>query len=76
MKEFGKKALRVWKAIFRPIGVFNSYLLLTVLYLVIIPIFSLRRIVDPLGMRITKGGSYWQKRRPVEMTLERFTRPF
>jgi hypothetical protein len=76
MKEFGKKLLRIWKAIFRPIGVFNSYLLLTVLYLFIVPIFSLKRIVDPLGLRFGKDGSYWVPRKPVDFTLDRFYRPF
>jgi hypothetical protein len=76
MKELGKKLLRIWKAIIRPIGIFNSYLLLTVVYLVIVPIFSLKRIADPLGLRLRKDGSYWERRKPVDLTVDRFCRPF
>jgi len=47
---------------------------LTVLYFVVLPVFSLIRFSDPLRLRLKKDGSYWEPHQPHEPTLERMHR--
>jgi len=75
--KYKNKFLRGWMKIVRPIGVFQTYLIMTVIFVVVVPFFSLKRVLDPLRLRIRREGSYWEPRRPLEdLSLERFHRPF
>ena len=66
-----------WMTITVPIGLFMSTVLLTVLFVVILPVFALIvRFGDPLRMKLTTGGTYWEDYKPYEPTLERMRRPF
>jgi hypothetical protein len=66
-----------WMTVAVAIGVVMSTVLLTALFLCLLPVFSLVvRAGDPLRKRLTAGGSYWEDYRPHEATLERMKRPF
>lgn len=66
-----------WMSIALLIGLVMSTILLTVLFLVLLPVFSIVvRAADPLRRRLKIDGSYWEDYKPHESTLERMRRPF
>jgi uncharacterized membrane protein YhhN len=72
----GRKLYIVWMTATLPIGIAFTTILLTVLYFLLLPVFSLIvRRQDPLR-RKSKGTTYWEDCRPHEPTLERMRRPF
>ena len=75
MKRFALNAYKVWKAAAHKIGKFQTLLIMTVLFFVIVPVFSLVRLKDPLRKRLG-GDSYWESKKNEEQTLERYRRPF
>ncbi len=51
--------------------------LLTVLFVLLLPIFSLIRFADPLRLRLKPPGeSYWEDHKHHDATLDRTARPF
>lgn len=59
------------------IGRVVTPVMLTVLFVLVLPVFALIRLSDPLRLRLRpKGGSYWEDHRPQEHTLARMARPF
>ena len=59
------------------IGTVVTFVLLSVLYFVFLPIFSLIRFKDPLRLKMPpKATSYWEEHKHHESTLERTARPF
>ena len=76
MAEYKNKYLRAWMKIVRPIGIFQTWLIVTAVYVVVVPVFSLKRFTDPLRLRL-RGDSYWEPRKPLDkLSLDRFHRPF
>jgi hypothetical protein len=66
-----------WMRITMPIGFVMSTVMLTLMFLLILPPFVLIvRWTDPLRRRITKQPTYWEDYKPHEPTLERMRRPF
>ena len=65
-----------WMSATVPMGMVMSTLLLTVLFVVVLPVFTLIRLKDPLRKRLIKGGSYWEDSKPHEATIDRMMRPF
>lgn len=66
-----------WMSAVVPIGIVMSTIMLTVLFLVILPIFSvIVRLGDPLRKKLNTGASYWEDSKPHEHTIERMRRPF
>ncbi len=66
-----------WMTAAGAIGIVMSTVLLTVLFVFLLPVFSLVvRAGDPLRKRLTAGGTYWEDYKPHEATLERMKRPF
>ena len=61
-----------WKVIAHVIGTFQARLILSLLYLVLLPPFALiRRLsADPLGRRRTAGPTYWRTRPADAPTLD------
>jgi hypothetical protein len=52
-------------------------LLLTLVYFLALPLFSLCRLADPLKLsRRSREASTWRPRRPVEASVERFSHLF
>lgn len=75
MIEFFKSLWNAWKRFAKVLGRIQTMILLTVIYFVIIPIFSLLRLKDPLKKRLI-GESYWQPFKSRPLTLENFQRMF
>ena len=66
-----------WMSAVVPIGIVMSTIMLTVLFIVILPIFSvIVRLGDPLRKKLNTGASYWEDSKPYEHTIERMRRPF
>ena len=59
------------------IGTVATTIVLSILFVVLLPVFSLIRFADPLRLkRKPPGESYWEDHRHHEPTLERTIRPF
>jgi hypothetical protein len=77
---------QAWRRAARAIGRFNTLVILTVIYIVVVPLFALWRLRDPLGLRLLPrdradaddGQSYWRDRPRVDQTpdLERHTHQY
>ena len=66
-----------WMTVAMYLGTVVTFALLSVLFIVLLPIFSLIRFADPLRLRLLgPGASYWEDHRHHESTLERTIRPF
>lgn len=72
----GKALYVVWMSAAMKIGGVVTLILLTVLYVLLLPVFSLIRLGDPLRMRRKKDGSYWEEHPAHEPTIDRMARPF
>jgi len=67
----------VWMTAATYIGMVVTFILLSVLFAVLLPVFSLIRLKDPLRLKLAKPGeSYWEDHADHESTLERTARPF
>ena len=65
------------RAVGRGVARVQTLVLLTLVYFLILPLFALCRLADPLGLRSPKRDeNLWRRRPPVEPTVERFTHPF
>ncbi len=74
---FTKPIYIFWMSVTVPIGLFMSTVMLTILFVVLLPIFSLIvRRTDPLRKKPHSGGTYWEDYKPHEPTIERMRRPF
>lgn len=67
-----------WMAAAMVMGVFMTAVLMSVMFIIVVPIFSLIRFKDPLRMRLSKdpSDSYWEPHRDSEPTIDRFSKPF
>lgn len=65
-----------WMSVAVAIGMVVTPVLFTVLYFLILPIFTLVRLTDPLHVKIGRQETYWEVPKPYEPTLERMRRPF
>jgi hypothetical protein len=67
----------VWMSVSVRIGIVMSTILLTVLFAVLLPVFSLIvRLGDPLRKRLVAGGTYWEEYKGHDATIDRMRRPF
>lgn len=67
----------VWMTGSSAVGFVVSNVVLTLLFLFVLPVFSLIvRRKDPLRKRLTPGKSYWEPCPPYEPTMERMRRMF
>lgn len=72
----GRKLYIGWMTVTIPIGIVMSTIMLSLLYVFLLPIFSLIvRRQDPLRKKLG-GSTYWENYKPHEPTLERMRRPF
>jgi hypothetical protein len=79
MKRLLLRIWQGWKKIARAIGVFNTKVILTILYFIVLGIFSLivRLLrLDLLDKRLVRRDSYWHGKEEGEVTLERCRRQF
>lgn len=74
--RLGRKLYIAWMTMTLPVGLLMSTLLLTILYFLLLPVFSLIvRRKDPLRKKLG-GPTYWEDYKPHEPTIERMRRPF
>ena len=67
----------IWMSLTVPIGLVMSTILFTVLFILLLPVFSIVvRFGDPLRKKRHAGESYWEDYKPYEPTMERMARPF
>lgn len=67
----------IWMTVANYIGIVMSTILLTLLFVLLLPIFSIIvRRTDPLRKRLRSGDTYWEDYNPHEATIERLKRPF
>ena len=74
--SIGKPIYVAWMSVAAAIGFVTVPLLLTILYFVLLPVFSLIRFKDPLRLKLRRGDSYWEPHTPIDATIERMQRPF
>jgi len=72
----GTKLYVAWMLVGAGIGRVMLPVILTIAFLIFLPVFSLIRLSDPLRMKLRPAGSYWEPHKPHEPTLERMRRPF
>ena len=72
----GSRYYVIWMTGAMYIGTIVTTVMLTVLFFLLLPIFSLVRLSDPLRLKWHPRESYWEKPSPHEATLERTGRPF
>jgi hypothetical protein len=66
-----------WMSVAVPVGIAVSTLFLTLLFFIVLPLFSIVvRAGDPLRRKLTRGDTYWEDHKPYEPTLERMNRLF
>ena len=67
----------VWMSITVPIGIVMSTIMLSVLFFLLLPVFSIIvRMGDPIRKKLHSGETYWENYKPHEATIERMQRPF
>jgi hypothetical protein len=72
----GTKVYVGWMLVAAGIGRVVMPVFLTLVFVLLLPVFSLIRFADPLRLRLKSEGSYWEPHKPHEATLERMRRPF
>lgn len=73
----GRHVYVAWMSATVPLGIAMSMVMLTVLFVLLLPVFSLIvRFGDPLRKKLTSQKSYWEDYKPYEPTLERMKRQF
>jgi len=66
-----------WMSVAVPIGIVMSTIALSILFFLLLPIFSLIiRRSDPLRKKIKRSGTYWEDYKHYEPTLDRMQRQF
>jgi len=66
-----------WMTVAVCIGTVMTFIVLSVLFVVLLPVFSLIRLKDPLRLRLLgPGQTYWEDHKHHEATLERTIHPF
>ncbi len=58
------------------LGIVMTTLMLSALFFVLLPVFSLIRLKDPLRLKLKPSDSYWEDPTPHEATIDRMRKPF
>ena len=72
----GRLLYIVWMTGAMYLGVVTTTLMLSVLFFVLLPVFSLIRFKDPLRLKLKASDSYWEDPTPHEATIDRMRKPF
>ncbi len=73
----GRPVYIVWMTFGVTMGMVMSTIALTLMFFVLLPVFSLVvRVGDPIRKKLSDGETYWEDYRPHEATLERMQRQF
>jgi hypothetical protein len=64
--------LSKWKRFANRMGRIQTFILMTIIYFLIVPFFSLVRFSDPLKLKLKKKStSYWETKKEVDTSLEK-----
>lgn len=74
--QLGRKVYVGWMVGGAAIGKIMLPVFLTLAFFILLPPFSLIRLADPLRLKLKKDGTYWERHKPHEATIERMMRPF
>jgi hypothetical protein len=66
-----KRLWQSWKEFAHRLGVAQTYVIITLFYWLIVPVFSLIRLQNPLRLRQPDGQSFWIQRKPTGNTMDR-----
>lgn len=72
----GLKLYVGWMTMAVYLGTVVSFIMLSLMFLILLPVFSLIRLGDPLRLKLKSSGSYWEDHAPDDPTLERMSRMF
>ena len=64
-----------WTKVARAIGIAITFVMFTVLFVVLLPFFQFVRLKDPLRKRLG-AASYWEPRNPEDDSLDSALRPY
>lgn len=66
-----------WMTVAMYLGTVMTFLMLSLMFFILLPVFALIRLKDPLRLKLLPPGeSYWEDHAQHEATLERTIRPF
>ena len=64
--------LSKWKRFANRMGRIQTFILMTIIYFLIVPFFSLVRFSDPLKLKLKKKStSYWEPKKEIDTSLEK-----
>jgi hypothetical protein len=64
--------LSKWKRFANRMGRVQTFILMTIIYFLVVPIFSLVRFSDPLKLKLNKKStSYWETKKEIDTSLEK-----
>ena len=72
----GRRVYVWWMLAGTGIGMVTMPFFMTVLFVLLLPPFTLIRLKDPLRLKLKKDGSYWEPNEPHEATIDRMQRLF
>ena len=73
---FFRRLWNGWKWIGEKIGMVMSAVILTLLFFLVLPFWTLMRLRDPLRKRLGRQESYWEPYKNPPPELNRYRRPF
>jgi hypothetical protein len=68
--------VRGWKSFAHRLGRIQTWIILSLLYFLVVPVFSLIRFKDPLGYAVGEPDTWWEEMEPVDENLEDAGRRF
>jgi hypothetical protein len=72
----GRLLYIVWMTGAMYLGMVVTTIMLSALFVILLPLFSLIRLADPLRLTMQSSDSYWEEPTPHEATVERTRRQF
>lgn len=72
-----KKIWNGWKSFTHKIAKAQTWLIMLIIYFVIVPLFNVMRLRDPLKLKWNKAGdSYWERKKKIDVSLEGMRLPY
>ena len=69
--RFLKAVYAKWMALAHVMGIFGTFVFMSIIYFIFVPLFSLVRFSDPLKLKWKKDDpSYWLDKTPIDTSIE------
>jgi hypothetical protein len=72
----GRFVYIIWMTAASALGAMVTFVVLSLVYVLLLPPFALIRLTDPLRIGARRAETYWEDYPPDEPTVERMKRPF